>query len=377
MNIGFDSKRAFFNNTGLGNYSRDTIRILGKYFPSNKYFLYTPKIITNNRLNFIRESNNFFVRSPRNILNKIFKNYWRTKNIVKNLIDDQIDIYHGLSHELPLGIEKTNIKSIVTIHDLIFIRFPHFFSSIDRKIYKYKCKSACERASKIIAISNQTKRDIIQYLKISEKKINVIYQGCNNDFKQKINNEIKQKVFKKFNLPSTFCLYVGSIEERKNLLTLLKAMTKVNNKYLDLVVIGKGKKYKEKCIKYIIKNNLKNRVHFIENISTKEIAVIYHLAKMMIYPSKYEGFGIPIIESLFCKTPVITTKGGCFSESGGPNSMYVNSDCEIELSSAINTLLNKSEVRDKMKKEGFIYAQNFEDEIIANNLMTTYKTLYS
>jgi len=170
MNIGFDSKRAFFNNTGLGNYSRDTIRILGKYFPSNKYFLYTPKIITNNRLNFIRESNNYFVRSPKNILNKIFKNYWRTKNIVKNLIDDQIDIYHGLSHELPLGIEKTNIKSIVTIHDLIFIRFPHFFSSIDRKIYKYKCKSACERASKIIAVSNQTKRDIIQYLKISEKK---------------------------------------------------------------------------------------------------------------------------------------------------------------------------------------------------------------
>ena len=101
----------------------------------------------------------------------------------------------------------------------------------------------------------------LSLLKISEKKIKVIYQGCNNDFKQEINNEIKQKVFKKFNLPNTFCLYVGSIEERKNLLTLLKAMTKVNNKYLDLVVIGKGKKYKDKCIKYIIKNNLNISKH--------------------------------------------------------------------------------------------------------------------
>ena len=110
MRIGFDAKRAFYNNTGLGNYSRDSIRILSLLYPDNDYFLYTPKAKKNKRLSFLTNRENTFVRTPFSFVGNLFKKYWRSKDMIKDLLQDEIDIYHGLSHELPLGIEKTNIK---------------------------------------------------------------------------------------------------------------------------------------------------------------------------------------------------------------------------------------------------------------------------
>ena len=124
MRIGFDAKRAFSNYTGLGNYSRDTIRVLHKYYPENQYYLFTPKVISNPRLDFIKNKNNLHVISPNKFIDRIFPSFWRSKNIIKDLQKNKIDLYHGLSHELPIGIEKTNIKKIVTIHDLIYLRYP-------------------------------------------------------------------------------------------------------------------------------------------------------------------------------------------------------------------------------------------------------------
>jgi len=117
MKIGFDAKRAFLNNTGLGNYSRDTIRILGKYFSQNEYHLYTPKTSENNRLDFLKGQSNYFVHTPKNWFTKTFKSFWRTIGLKTNLLKDDITLFHGLSHEIPVGIHKTTIKSIVSIHD--------------------------------------------------------------------------------------------------------------------------------------------------------------------------------------------------------------------------------------------------------------------
>ena len=135
MKIGFDAKRAFFNNTGLGNYSRDTIRIVGSYFSQNKYYLYTPKNIQNDRLNFLKGQSQYHIHEPQTFIYKIFKSTWRTFGLKKDLEKDELNIFHGLSHEIPLGIHNTKIKSIVSIHDLIAIRFPHYFNRFDRISY--------------------------------------------------------------------------------------------------------------------------------------------------------------------------------------------------------------------------------------------------
>jgi glycosyltransferase involved in cell wall biosynthesis len=373
MRIGFDAKRAFLNDTGLGNYSRDAIRVLSHFYTDNKYFLYTPKEKENSRLDFLDERNNTFVRTPQTLLNKTLKSYWRSKSIVRDLFTNKIDIYHGLSHELPLGIEKTNIKTVVTIHDLIFIRYPHLFRTIDRKIYYKKFKSACQRADKIIAISQQTKKDIIDFFFIAEEKIEVVYQGCNAIFHHPIADNTKQAVQEKYNVPKDYLLSVGSIEERKNLLTILNTLKELPNQ--KLVVIGNGKAYKIKCLRFISAHNLSNRVLFLSGLNLAEMAAIYQNAQILIYPSIFEGFGIPILEALFSKTPVITSKDGCFSEAGGAFSKYINPLSAEQMKEAILEILNSKELQEKMKSEGLQHAQNFTDHKIADNLSNVYTAL--
>ena len=373
MRIGFDAKRAVSNNTGLGNYSRDTIRVLSHYFTKNKYFLYTTKYNQNARLSFVKERKNIFIQQPISIFNKTFKTYWRSKNIVNDLSTNKIDIYHGLSNELPMGIEKTAIKTIVTIHDLIFMRLPNLFNCIDRNIYYKKSKSACERANKIIAISEQTKKDIVELLNIPEEKIAVVYQGCNQVFQREIPLQKKLAIIKKYHLPKDYLLYVGTIEKRKNLLTILKVLKDLPQQ--NLIIIGDGKAYKKKCLEFIRKNLLSNRVFFLSGLSTEEIAVVYRSAEIMIYPSIFEGFGIPIIEALFSKTPVITTKGGCFIEAGGENSKYINPLSVAEMKKAIIQIKESAEIRDDMITKGLEYAQRFTDEKVAENLMKVYNNL--
>tara|TARA_B100000900_G_scaffold416182_1_gene449787 strand:+ start:1421 stop:2536 length:1116 start_codon:yes stop_codon:yes gene_type:complete len=371
MRIGFDAKRAFSNFTGLGNYSRDTIRVLFDYFPENEYYLFSPIITNKPRLEFI--NNNLNIISPKGIINKLFPSYWRSKNIIKDLKKNKIDLYHGLSHELPIGIEKTKIKTVVTIHDLIFLRFPNLFTKIDRKIYEKKFRSACENSDKIIAVSNQTKKDIINFFDIKENKIEVIYQGCNPVFKsEKKTNEILE-VKKKFNLFEDYLLYVGSIEERKNLMTLLHSLNDLQNR--NLIIIGDGKSYKEKCIQYIKKNNLSKKVKILTDLNLHEISCIYQNANIMIYPSIFEGFGIPILEALNSKIPVITSRGGCFLEAGGENSLYVDPMSSDEISNSIIKIDNDSKLRNKMIQLGFEHAQKFDDKIIAQNLIKAYQSL--
>jgi len=373
MRIGFDAKRAFYNSTGLGNYSRDSIRILSLLYPENYYFLYTPKAKENIQISFLKNKENILVRTPFSFVGNLFKKYWRSKNIIKDLVQDEIDIYHGLSQEIPLGIEKTNIKSVVTIHDLIFIRYPHLFSSIDRKIYHKKFQSACKRANKIIAISRQTKNDIIEFFGTDENKIEVVYQGCNNVFQSKISRKRIEEICKKYNLPEKFILNVGTIEERKNLLTILKSIKELPKQHL--VVIGKGKEYKNKCLQYIREHNLQERVSFISAIELEEIAAIYQKSEIMIYPSIFEGFGIPILEALFSKTPVITSQGGCFSETGGDHSIYINPLSVSEITSAITKITTDTNLRNTMIEKGYNYAQNFTDKKVAENLQKVYTSL--
>lgn len=212
MKIAFDAKRFFHNTSGLGNYSRDLVRILSKYYPENQYLLLN-KNKSERGSDILESSNVTFVETSKGTMSRQFK-------MGKDAQKENADIFHGLSGELPLKWDKKPIKKIVTIHDLIFVRYPQYYSFFDRKIHLWKFKKAANTADKIIAISEQTKRDIIQYLKVPESKIEVIYQGCHKAFKEQQSEEFIQKTKEKFNLPERFILNVGTIEERKNLFNL-------------------------------------------------------------------------------------------------------------------------------------------------------------
>lgn len=370
MNIGYEAKRVFHNKTGLGNYSRDLIRILNAEFPKNNYFLYNPKVARNE----LFKVNNVttFEKNPNSFFYKKFKNIWRQKGVIKDLIKDKIEIFHGLSGELPSGLRKSNIKSVVTIHDLIFMRYPEFYSFFDREIHIYKFRKAARQANVVIAISEQTKADIIQFLKIPESKIKVIYQGCQNVFKESYSDQEKELVSKKFNLPNEFILNVGTIEARKNILAVVKAITNIDT---HLIIVGGETSYTTEIKKYILENKIENKIIFLKGLSSKELAIVYQLATIFVYPSLFEGFGIPIIEALYSKTPVITTNSGVFPEAGGADSVYVDPNNIDEMHEKIQLLLTDEKLRTEMAKKGFNFVQKFNDKTIANQVMALYKLL--
>nr|MBC7613616.1 glycosyltransferase family 4 protein [Pseudopedobacter sp.] len=235
MRIGFEAKRAFKNFTGLGNYARSVIQILATHHQENQYFIYTPDKVKNNRTNFLFELPNTLIRSAPT---KFLKSYWRSKGVVKDLKKDGIELYHGLSHEIPSGLKSAGIKSVVTIHDLIYLRFPNYFKWMDRKIYDSKFRSACENSNKIIAISEQTKKDIIHFFGINEDKIEVIYQGCDPIFYAQQSEKKYNEVKLKYHLPNEFLLCVGTVETRKNQILILKAL-QLLPKNIHLLLVGK------------------------------------------------------------------------------------------------------------------------------------------
>ena len=371
--IGYDGKRAANNLTGLGNYSRSLIEQLATQYPDNQYFIYSPKIkesISNFSL-FTKKNINLIL--PREGTSRLF---WRSLGIKKQLIADRIDLFHGLSHEIPIGLQKTKIKSIVTIHDLIFLIKPEYYKLIDRQIYTLKSRYACKNADQIIAISEQTKQDIVAQYKIDPAKIEVIYQSCDDSFKTLLPTVDQEKVRSKYQLPSKYILNLGTIEPRKNLLLLIKALPKVDPAY-PLVVIGKETAYAELVKKEIENLGLQKRVHFLKNIPFSDLPAIYQMASIFIYPSTYEGFGIPIIEALYSNVPVVAATGSCLEEAGGPNSRYVPPNNSEALTNTINQILSNEELQQTMKQKGLQYVQRFNNDVVSRQLMNCYKKTLS
>jgi glycosyltransferase involved in cell wall biosynthesis len=364
MKIAFDAKRFFHNTSGLGNYSRDLVRILAKYFPENEYTLFN-KNKSERGADILENPNVHFVETSKGSMSRQFK-------MGKDAQKQDADIFHGLSGELPLQWDKTPIKKIVTIHDLIFVRYPQYYSFFDRKIHLWKFKKAANSADKIIAISEQTKRDIIQFLKVPEGKIEVIYQGCHKAFKEQHSNELIQETKQKFNLPERFILNVGTIEERKNLLNIVKA---IKDTEIPLVIVGKKTKYVQKIAGFIQKNKMEKQIHFLEGVSMDELAVIYKLADIFVYPSFFEGFGIPVIEALFSKTVAVTSNTSCLPEAGGSDSVYINPENYLDIQSKIKFLWDNESERKRRADKGFEFVQRFNDVPIANQLIDLYKKI--
>ncbi|OFX51614.1 MAG: hypothetical protein A2066_06215 [Bacteroidetes bacterium GWB2_41_8] len=370
MKIGFDAKRAFNNAAGLGNFSRNTISALSRQYPCDKFFLFNPG---SKRPLFVAPGNAAEIR-PEHFWWKSLNNAWRTFQITRLAKNLDLDIYHGLSHELPAGIEKTGIKSVVTIHDLIYIRYSEFFKRIDRNIYDRKFRHACRVADRIHAISAQTKRDLIQFFAVPAEKIEVVYQSVHPGFYELVTDTEKQQIKEKYNLPEKFLLNVGTIEPRKNLLALLEGM-EVSEINIPLVVAGKPTSYKLKADEFIKANPDRLSVIYLSGITDTELAVLYQMAEAMIYPSLFEGFGLPVAEAQASGCPVITSDTSSLPEAGGDAAMYIDPAKPETIGQGIVTLLSDKNLRETMISKGKANAQRFTPENYAKQMKQLYNSI--
>lgn len=369
MKIGFDGKRAANNLTGLGNYSRSLIESLAEQYPEYQYLVYSPKVKHAKQIDAFFEKENISLKLP-----KESSFLWRSLNIIKDLTRDQVQVFHGLSHEIPFAIQHTRIKSIVTIHDLIFLRFPQYYQFIDRKLYEWKSKSACKRADQIIAISEKTKADIVAFYNVNPNKIKVIYQSCDDGFKTAMPESTLNRIKITYKLPEKYILNVGTIEARKNLKLLIQALKTVDHQY-KLVVIGKETAYFKEIERELDRLQLRSRVVFLKNIPFADLPGIYQMADLFVYPSFYEGFGIPIIEALYSQVPVIAATGSCLEEAGGPDSIYINPTDVSDLAYQINQVLHHADLQIEMKEKGLEFVQKFNSPNVTQQLMDCYSDL--
>lgn len=366
MRIGFDAKRAFNNYSGLGNYSRYIISNICRFYPENECFLYTPKIADAALFN---EPAGTIIGRPGGFWKKS-GSLWRTFRLSQRLNEDGIDLYHGLSNELPHGIQKSRAKSVITIHDLIFMEHPELYGSINRNIYEKKVRSGTRVASRVIAASEQTKQDIIRFLNVDEKRIRVVYQGCHRQFYNRVSEENMQNTSQRFALPSEYLLYVGTIEERKNLLKIVQALHHGNIDF-PLVVVGRKTAYFNQVKQFIEQTGLSN-VYFLDQVQASDLPAIYQGSSGFIYPSSYEGFGIPVLEALNSGVPVITSRGGCLEETAGKGGLLIDPNDQDEMIQAIRQVLETSALRDRLIREGGAHALKFREEQTIPSLYNVY-----
>ena len=371
MKIGYDAKRLFFNGSGLGNYSRSTVEMVARFRPETRIALFSPK--PGNTQGFILPPNaethypsSRFLRGP-------LRSLWRTCLLGRDAGKAGCDLYHGLSHELPTDIGRSGVRSVVTMHDLIFVRYPELYKPADRTLYTRKYKRSCEAADRIIAISRQTRDDLVRFWHIDPEKIDIVYQGCNPMFYDPVPAASIEAVRKRYALPEgPFILSVGTVEPRKNLLLTVRAMAE-GNFGLPLVACGRWTSYKDEIEAYAASKGIGHLLHFRNDIRFSDLPAIYRMASVSVYASLFEGFGIPILEALNCGTPVITSAGGVFPETGGDAALYVDPQSVSEMRAALERVLGSESLRREMAAKGAEYALNFREEALFPTLWQTYE----
>lgn len=374
LTIGYDAKRAVSNGTGLGNYCRTLLNDLGTIDTTDSFRLYVPDLGRDDLRSQLDMPRNMSFVTPANKLVKPLRSLWRIKGIVNDLKRDGVDIYHGLTGELPLGLSEAGIKSVVTIHDLIFMRHPEYYSPIDVAIYKWKFRNAIRQANRIIAISECTRRDIMELGEIDDSRIHVVYQSCDTRFRLQVSPEQKQDVRARYSLPKRYVLFVGTIEERKNALLAAQALPYLSDE-IHLVLVGRQTAYAKTITSFARQNGLANRIHMLSGVPTSDLYAIYQQAECFVYPSRYEGFGIPVIEAIQSRLPVIACTGSCLEEAGGPDNVYVDPDEPQEMAMAIKSITDNPDAARQIVTRSLDYIRRFENGNVAQEMLNVYRSL--
>ncbi|ABR55980.1 MAG: hypothetical protein PWP15_87 [Methanothermococcus sp.] len=372
MKIGIISDRLNRPLTGIGNYVYNLINELSKIDKENIC------LINYEENNLFPDLNRIFIKNPFEEFPKrpfyfwhLFLNYYLNK---KKL---DLDIIHSPENSSLFTKLKNQLK-IITVYDVIPLQFPETYAKITVFRYKLLFSKTLNTSNKIISISHHTKQDLIKHFKISEDKIKVIHLAANENYKPLKENEINN-IKQKYNLNYPFILYVGTLEPRKNIPNLLKALYKLKKHSIKhkLVITGKkGWKYKS-IFETIEKLNLQKDVIFTGYVPDEDLPALYNAADLFVYPSLYEGFGLPPLEAMQCGTPVITSNTSSLPEVVGDAGIMVNPYDVDELANKMYEVLTNDGIREELSKKGIERAKLFSWKKCAEEHLKVYEEVYN
>lgn len=371
MRIGIDSRAAkCYRGTGIGTYSFQLINWFNKINCDNDYLLFLPN---SSDLN-IRFKNKFsfdYTKSNGKT------NFWEEVNIPNIISGKNLDLYHVPQNGIGLPREK-NSPFVITLHDVIPYRMPFTASEMYLKIFFDELPRIIDSCDGIITVSEFSKNDIIRAFNFPSNKIYVTTLAAEDIYKPISKSKSTAIIKKLYGINYEFILYIGGFSPRKNIIGLIEAFSKVINLYkkdIRLVIAGvKGKSY-DKYLHRAIDLGIEDKVIFPGFIEMEDIPYIYNAAKLFVYPSFYEGFGLPPIEAMACGTPVITSNSTSIPEIVGNAALLMDPYDVDELADTMFLALSDKELRHTLIERGLKKAKSLSWENTAIKTLTAYKDI--
>jgi len=284
-----------------------------------------------------------------------------------------VDLFHATEHLLP---RLSSIRTVFTLHDLIFLFHPETHKPLNRWFLTLMMPRFLRAADAIIAVSECTKRDAIRFYGIPEENITVIYEGVNPRFRP-VGPEAMAAVRARYDLPEHFILYVGTIEPRKNLTVLLEAFSNLQSAIcnLHLVFVGKKGWLYEGFFRRLRELGLEDRVIFTGYVPDEDLPAIYSAAELFVFPSLYEGFGLPVLEAMACGTPVVCSNTSSLPEVAGDAALLVDPTDVCALAGAMERALRDETLRATLRVRGIERARRFTWARAAQETMQVYENV--
>lgn len=370
--IGFDALRALRNPTGLGNYSRGVLRGLRAVDPTLDLHLFATAPARPAFAALPGELGARLHLPPTVWQRRGFRAMWRTFRLGRAAQRVGLDLFHGLSHEIPRDLPRTQIPSVVTFLDLIYHRHPEYFPALDRRSYEWRYHWSAEHATAIIAISGQTRDDLVACYGIPIERIRVIPPPCDPCFSQSCPAQARTALRTRYDLPERFLLSVGTLEPRKNQVLAIEAIARLGSTTPMLVLVGRDGGSAAELLRVAESRGVASRVRILTGVGAEELPAMMQAATLFLYPSFIEGFGMPIVEALSAGVPVITSTDGCFAEAGGAGTRYVQPTDPQGLAETITEILDDPALAERMRVAGRRHAEGFDGSTLARRLLAVY-----
>ena len=369
MNLGFNVSDILGSPAGIGRYTNNLVTNLLKLDKDNNYFLFSQKRLSERlRYKFLVYKNCHLIES-----NSPITQLWLQSVIPYLLKKYQIDIFHSSNSTNFIG----NVKRVVTVHDVICKRYPQYFTKKTILNLQVAFSIVRKKAHHVIADSETTKNDIIKFLEIPESKIKVIYLGVDDNFRIIEDEDLLHTIGKKYALTKKFILSIGTLEPRKNVLTILRAFykTRAKNDY-KLILVGKKGWFFKEVFRLINQLKIENEVGYLGYIDDAELPLILNSASLFIYTPFFEGFGLPVLEAMKCGVPVITSNVSSIPEIIGDAGILVNPTDIDELAQKIDLVLENKELHESMKSRGIKQVQRYSWEDTASKTLQLFKFVW-
>jgi len=295
------------------------------------------------------------------------------------IVQHNINVFHGLDHVgLPLFFKRGTY--VITVHDVIPLLFPQLFTLKHRLIVRAGLARVAPQADMVIVPSYAVQQDVQQYLHIDEDRVVVIPEGCEPRFRPLTDPEQLHRVRTKYGLPPRYMLCLGTLEPRKNITTLLHAFARLRptlhgEPVLHLVVAGARGWREQEIFQTVKRLGLEQAVCFPGVIDDEELPALYSGALLFVYPSLYEGFGLPILEAMGCGAPVVTSNVAAIPEVAGDAALLIDPHDVEGMAAAMGALLHNDTLRECLRQKGFLQAQKFSWETTAQQTLDLYLAL--